>query len=48
VNPEGEIHIEGSGVVPTVKVPVTAETLQRESNQEDVILEAAEEALSQP
>jgi C-terminal processing protease CtpA/Prc len=48
VNPEGDIHIEGSGVVPTVKVPVTVETLQREFNQEDVILEAAEEALSQP
>ena len=48
VNPEGEIHIEGTGVVPTVKVPVTVETLQREFNQEDVVLEAAEEALSQP
>jgi C-terminal processing protease CtpA/Prc len=48
VNPEGDIHIEGTGVVPTVKVPVTAEILQREANAEDVILEAAEEALSQP
>lgn len=47
VNPEGEIHIEGTGVVPTVKVPVTAEILQRQANGEDVILEAAEEALSQ-
>jgi C-terminal processing protease CtpA/Prc len=47
VNPEGEIHIEGGGVVPTVKVPVTVEILQRQANGEDVILEAAEEALSQ-
>jgi C-terminal processing protease CtpA/Prc len=44
---EGNIHIEGPGVVPTVKVPVTVETLQREANGEDVILEAAEEALSE-
>jgi C-terminal processing protease CtpA/Prc len=47
VNPEGDIHIEGTGVVPTVKVPVTVEILQRQANGEDVILEAAEEALSQ-
>lgn len=43
----GDIHLEGKGVVPTVKVPVTAETLQKQANGEDVILEAAEEALSQ-
>jgi C-terminal processing protease CtpA/Prc len=48
VGTEGEIHLEGTGVVPTVKAPVTAETLQRQANGEDVILEAAEEALSQP
>ncbi|HSL30956.1 MAG TPA: S41 family peptidase [Anaerolineales bacterium] len=47
VGVEGEIHIEGTGVVPTIRVPVTVETLQRETNGEDVILEAAEEALSQ-
>jgi len=47
VDAKGEIHLEGKGVVPTVKVPVTAETLQKQANGEDVILEAAEEALSQ-
>ena len=47
VDAEGNIHLEGKGVVPTVKVPVTAETLERQSNGEDVVLEAAEEALSQ-
>jgi C-terminal processing protease CtpA/Prc len=48
VNAEGNIHLEGNGVVPTVKVPVTVETLQQQANGEDVVLEAAEEALSQP
>jgi C-terminal processing protease CtpA/Prc len=47
VDAEGNIHLEGKGVTPTVKVPVTAETLQRQANGEDVILEAAEEALNQ-
>jgi C-terminal processing protease CtpA/Prc len=47
VDAEGNIHLEGKGVVPTVKVPVTLETLQRQANGEDVILEAAEEALGQ-
>lgn len=47
VDAEGDIHLEGSGVVPTVKVPVTVETLQRQANGEDVILEAAEQALSE-
>lgn len=47
VDAEGNIHLEGKGVVPTVKVPVTAETLQRQANGDDVVLEAAEEALSQ-
>ena len=45
VDAEGNIHLEGNGVVPTVKVPVTLETLQRQANGEDVILEAAEQAL---
>ncbi|HEX2993288.1 MAG TPA: S41 family peptidase, partial [Anaerolineales bacterium] len=45
VDAEGNIHLEGKGVVPTVKVPVTVETLQKEANGEDVILEAAEQAL---
>jgi len=34
------------GVVPTVKVPVTVETLQQQASGEDVILQAAEEALA--
>ena len=48
VDADGNIHLEGNGVVPTVKVPVTAETLERQANGEDVILEAAEKALSEP
>jgi hypothetical protein len=48
VDAEGNIHLEGKGVVPTVKVPVTFETLQRQANGEDVILEAAEQALGEP
>lgn len=48
VDAEGNIHLEGIGVVPDVRVPVTAETLQRMANGEDVILEAAENVLSQP
>ena len=41
----GKIHIEGRGVVPGVKVPVTSETLKQEGNGEDVVLQAAVEAL---
>ena len=40
----GEVHIEGKGVAPTVKVPVTEETLFAEG---DVILEYAENALTE-
>ena len=47
VDAKGNIHLEGKGVVPTVKVPVTAETLQKQANSEDVVLEAAEKTLSQ-
>jgi C-terminal processing protease CtpA/Prc len=47
VDANGDIHLEGKGVVPTVKVPVTVETLQKQANGEDVILEAAEKALGQ-
>jgi Periplasmic protease len=47
VDANGDIHLEGKGVVPTVKVPVTVETLQKQANGEDVVLEAAEKALSQ-
>jgi C-terminal processing protease CtpA/Prc len=46
VDAQGEIHLEGKGVEPTVKVPVTIETLQQQANGEDVILQAAEEALA--
>jgi C-terminal processing protease CtpA/Prc len=46
VDANGNIHLEGKGVVPTVKVPVTAETLQQQANGEDVVLQAAEQALS--
>lgn len=38
VNAEGEIHIEGIGVVPTIDVPVTEETLFSEG---DPVLEVA-------
>ena len=47
VDANGNVHIEGKGVVPTVKVPVTADTLQKQANGEDVVLEAAETALGQ-
>jgi C-terminal processing protease CtpA/Prc len=47
VDANGKIHLEGKGVVPTVKVPVTADTLQKQANGEDVVLEAAEKALTQ-
>jgi C-terminal processing protease CtpA/Prc len=40
----GEVHIEGKGVAPTVKVPVTEETLFAEG---DVILDYAEKALTE-
>jgi C-terminal processing protease CtpA/Prc len=46
VDAEGNIHLEGKGVVPTAKVPVTVETLQQQANGEDVILQAAAEALA--
>ena len=42
---QGNIHLEGKGVVPGVKVQVTVDTLRREANGEDVVLAAAEEAL---
>jgi C-terminal processing protease CtpA/Prc len=47
VDANGNIHLEGKGVVPTIKVPVTAEILQKQANGEDVVLETAEQALSQ-
>jgi Peptidase family S41 len=44
VDADGDIHIEGLGVAPTVQVPVTEETLFYEG--EDVILDYAVAALS--
>lgn len=48
VDAEGNIHLEGKGVEPDVKVPVTVENLQRLANGEDVVLEIAEKVVSQP
>ena len=45
---DGNIHIEGSGVEPDIRVPVTVESFQRELAGEDVILEEAEKVISQP
>lgn len=48
VDAQGQIHLEGKGVVPTVKVPVTAETLKMQADGEDVVLAYAEKVVSQP
>lgn len=48
VDADGNIHLEGKGVQPTVQVPVTAETLKRQADGEDVILNSAIEFLSKP
>jgi len=48
VDAQGNIHLEGKGVTPTVKVPVTVETLQQQANGVDVVLAAAETALAEP
>jgi C-terminal processing protease CtpA/Prc len=45
---DGNIHLEGKGVVPDLRVPVTAETLLRQFNGEDVVLAFAEKAISEP
>jgi C-terminal processing protease CtpA/Prc len=42
VNADGSLFLEATGVVPTVKVPLTLDNLLAE---EDVVLQAAEEAL---
>lgn len=41
-NPDGSLFLEGTGVVPTVVVPVTEETA---ISTEDVVLQAAEDAV---
>ena len=43
VNPDDSIFLEGTGVPPTIRVPITSENLLSE---EDVELQAAEDALS--
>lgn len=48
VDAEGNIHLEGKGVVPDVLVPVTLETLQQVANGEDVVLDTAVRVVSQP
>ena len=48
VDADGNIHIEGKGVVPDVRVPVTADALQKIANGEDVVLAAAEKVISEP
>jgi C-terminal processing protease CtpA/Prc len=45
LDPNEQIHLEGTGVVPTIKVPVTIETLRQQAEGVDVVLLAAEEAL---
>ena len=45
VDAAGNIHLEGQGVTPTVKVPVTFDTLLSQYNGEDVVLQAAEDYL---
>jgi C-terminal processing protease CtpA/Prc len=42
VNPDGSLFLEGQGVVPTVKVPISEANLL---STEDVVLRAAEDAL---
>jgi hypothetical protein len=46
VDPEGNIHIEGIGVVPDVVVPVTAQTVLNPDR--DVLLEAAVDGIGRP
>jgi C-terminal processing protease CtpA/Prc len=49
LDPEGNIIIEGSGIVPDVDVPVTLETLTAQFvNGEDVVLNTAIEVVSNP
>ena len=45
VDANGDVHIEGTGVQPTVRVPVTYETILDRANGGDPVLDAAEEAI---
>jgi hypothetical protein len=48
VDPEGEIHIEGKGIIPDIDVPVTEETLLAEIVEDrDTVLEAAVDLFEQ-
>ncbi|MEP7360291.1 MAG: S41 family peptidase [Chloroflexota bacterium] len=42
---DGNVHLEGKGVVPTLKVPVTIDTIQQHANGGDPVLDAAEQIL---
>ena len=46
VDANGQVHIEGTGVAPTVKVPVTFETIQANANGSDPVLSTAETLLT--
>ncbi len=49
VNPEGEIHIEGTGVVPDVLIPITEEsTYAVDLEDRDIVLEEALKVIAQP
>jgi len=45
---DANIHLEGTGVVPDVRVPVTLETLRQSAGGQDVVLAAAEKVISEP
>jgi C-terminal processing protease CtpA/Prc len=45
VDANGNVHIEGPGVQPTVRVPVTLETITEKANGGDPVLDAALDAL---
>ena len=45
VDANGNVHLEGQGVVPGVRVPVTFDTIQEEANGGDPVLDAAEQTL---
>jgi C-terminal processing protease CtpA/Prc len=45
VDANGDVHIEGTGVQPTVRVPVTYETILDRANGGDPVLDAAEDAI---
>ncbi len=45
VNPDGSLFLEGQGVQPTLRVPLTPKTLLRD---DDVVLKVAEEAILKP